>query len=328
MDYKSIQQPEIIPWIKSWTNPKNQFRVLMIHYTADPNKDPNRDGLEWYTAEKKWMPKEKWNKEYEIDFSSKSGQLVFGSEYCDFDPAIHFIDSKQIDWELLFSLDFGQSNPNAWYIAKYDNTGTLYIVDEYYKPAIPSVASKEMFYKFAHHFGTTEDKIKELSIDRRRDLFRNTFQIAVIDPTTRAKNRTKISQWEEVPFSVLEDFYDNWMEFDLWNNDWEAWITRIREYFQLNNGKAHLYIFKDKCPNLCEEITKYKYKEQTETQARSNNKPDKPTKKRDHAIDSLRYLIMTRPSKPTEVIKELTIIQKDIQRLLRPKNIMAEWDVD
>jgi hypothetical protein len=33
------------------------------------------------------MPKAKWEKEYEIDFASKSGQLVFGGEYCDFDPS-------------------------------------------------------------------------------------------------------------------------------------------------------------------------------------------------------------------------------------------------
>jgi hypothetical protein len=119
------------------------------------------------------------------------------------------------------------------------------------------------------------------------------------------------------------------MDFELGNNDWDAWITRIREYFQIGkNGKAHLYIFKDKCPNLCEEIKKYKYKTQTEAQERINNKPDKPTKKNDHGIDSLRYLILTRPNKPEDAPQELTVVQRDIARLIRPLNINAQWDND
>lgn len=329
MNYAKIPQPEIIKWVKVWTNPNNQFRVMAIHYTADPQKDPDREWLDWYTEERKGMPKAKWDKEYEIDFASKSGQLVFGSEYCDFDPSIHFIESKPVDWELLFSLDFWQSNPNAWYIAKFDRTGTLYIIDEYYKAAIPSVAAREMFKKFSKYMGKTEEQMDKLWIDQKRELFSNTFQVAVIDPTTRSKNRTAVREWEEVPFSVLEDFFDNGMDFELGNNDWESGITRIREYFQLDKiGKAHLYIFKDKCPNLCNEIERYKYKEQTETQERSNNKPDKPTKKHDHWIDSLRYMILTRPNKPEDAPKKLTAVQLDIQRLIKPMNISAQWDND
>jgi hypothetical protein len=77
---------------------------------------------------------------------------------------------------------------------------------------------------------------------------------------------------------------------------------------------------------LCEEFRKYKYKEQTETQERTNNKPDKPTKKHDHSIDSLRYLIMTRPNKPMDRPVEKTWVQKDIARYLRPVNIMNDWN--
>jgi hypothetical protein len=33
-----------------------------------------------------------------------------------------------------------------------------------------------------------------LNIDQKRELFRNTFQVAVIDPTTRSKNRTTVKE--------------------------------------------------------------------------------------------------------------------------------------
>lgn len=328
MDYSQIPYPEEIPWIKVWTNPNNKFRVLAIHYSADPSKNPaTKEWKIWYDEERKGMPKAKWNKEYEIDFSSKSGQLVFGSEYCDFNPAIHFIDSKSVKWELLFSLDFGQSNPNAWLVWVYDKTWTLYIVDEYYKPAIPSVATREMFLQFCWYMGKTEDEIRKLNHDQKRDLFRDTFQIAVIDPTTRSKNRVKVSWWEETQFSVIEDFYDNWMELEPWNNDWDASITRLREYMQLDwEQKSHIYIFADKCPKLCWELARYKYKEQTEWQSRTNNNSERPVKKNDHGIDSLRYMIMTRPNKPMEKVKEKTWANKDMERFLKPKiGLEEEW---
>ena len=130
MNYKDLPYNETIRWVKKWRNPINQFMVMAIHYTADPNKDPERDWEEWVKDEKRWFPKDKWNKEYEIDFSSKSGQLVFGPEYCDFDSSIHFIDSIDVKWEMIFSLDFGQSNPNAAYVGVYDKDWVLYILDE------------------------------------------------------------------------------------------------------------------------------------------------------------------------------------------------------
>lgn len=54
--YKNLYQyPEIKKGIRKWKNYKNNFCVLMLHYTADPKKDPGREGKEWYEKEKKDM---------------------------------------------------------------------------------------------------------------------------------------------------------------------------------------------------------------------------------------------------------------------------------
>lgn len=324
-----LPSPEVIKWVKVWKNINNKFTIFALHFSSDPVKDPDRDWKEWYKKEREWMPKAKWNKEYELDFESKAGQLIFGSEYCDFSPWIHFIDSFNVKWELILSLDFGQSNPTVWLVGCYDKNGVLYIIDEYYKPAIPSVSSREMFDQFAPHFKREVPEWKKYDYDLKRDIADDTFQIKVIDPTTRSKNRTKVKEWEEIQYSVKEDFYDHGWDFELWNNDWDSSITRLREYFQLDgNWKAHLYIFKDKCPHLCWELQRYKYREQTESQERVSNKSERPTKKHDDSVDSLRYLIMTRPNKPMAPKQELNVIQRDIQRLLKPVNLSASWDVD
>jgi hypothetical protein len=324
--YSDIDKPEIIRGVKFWQNPGNKFHVCMLHYTSDESKDPERDGLEWYEKEKEGAPKAVWEKEYEIDFMTKAGKLVYGPEYCDFDPNVHLINSYELgDVELFIGMDFGQRNPNCALIGAIDKHNRIYIIDEYYDPAIPSVASKAMFEKFGYLMAGYE---KGLSFGQKRTLADNTFQVKVLDPSTGAKNRTKIIEGEEIEYSVIEDFYDNGWDFDRGTNDWDAGVTRVREYLKIDNtGEPYLYIFADKCPKLTWELTHYRYKENSEANDRMNNEPEKPVKKDDHSMDALRYLLMTRPSKPLDAPIKLTKIQKDIQGLLRPK-VLDSFDVD
>jgi len=326
--YQDVYQPEVIKGLKYWKNPKNKFNILMLHYSADPLKDPERNGKEWYKNEKEGTLKIDWLKEYEIDFLTKSGKLVFGPEFCDFDPKTHFINSFELPepYELLLSLDFGQRNPTAAYVGIWTEDNVLYIVDEYYKPALPSVSSREMFKEFEYLMG---GNLEGKTLREKRMIALNTFQVRVIDPSTRAKNRVKKEGYEDIPYSIIEEFYDHGWEFDPANNDLNAGITRIREYFQLNSdNKAHLYIFKDKCPYLCWELQNYRYKELTEIQEKTRNEPEEPVKKNDHGVDALRYLIMTRPYSPTKAEKPKTRIQKDIEGLLRPQILAHDYDDD
>jgi hypothetical protein len=262
--YKDIPQPELIKGIKHWVNKKNKFNVLMLHYTADPNKDPQRLGKEWYDNERAGTPLADWNKEYEIDFSSRAGKLIYGSEFCDFSPSIHFINSFEVQQaEYLLALDFGQNNPTASLVGAWTPDNRLYITDEYYKPALPSVSSREMFSQF-RYLMSDDTEFDRKSLSQKRMAADITFQIKVIDPSTVQKNRTKVKEGEEIPYSVLEDFYDHGWDFETANNDLDGGITRVREYFQIDSsGKARLYIFKDKCPNLCSEILNYRYKKWT-----------------------------------------------------------------
>lgn len=329
MKYTEYKSKERIRWVKTWTNKWNGFRVMALNYVADPAKDPTREWAEWYENERKGMPKAKWEKEYEWEFESASSRMIFGKEYCDLDSNVHFIPSFDVEWELLFSLDFGQSNPSAWLIGCYTIDWTLYIIDEYYNPAIPSVSSREMFIQFHDHFWITEESARLMSIEQRREVIDDTFQIKVIDPTTRHKNRTSKRDWEEIPYSVIEEFSDNGWDFEPWVNDVDSGITKIRELFKLDSSwKSKFYIFQDKCPNLCDEIVNYRYKDQTDSQARTSNSPDTPIKKHDHWVDSLRYLVFSRPFLPSEQPKQLTRIQKDILNMNKPQNLEVMWSND
>jgi hypothetical protein len=329
MIYSDIDKPEAIKGLKIWRNPSNKFNVAMLHYSADPDKDPQRLGADWYTHEREGVPLADWNKEYEIDFSSRAGKLVFGKDFCDFDPAIHYINSFELDggYELLLALDFGQNNPTAALVGAWSKNNVLYIIDEYYKPALPSVSSREMFEQFGYLMSPDPEFINK-SLSYKRNCADATFQIKVIDPSTTAKNRSRIREGEEIPYSVLEAFYDHGWDFYPANNDVDARINRIREYFQLDsNGRAHLYIFKDKCPYLCKELPQYRYKKLSELQEKTRNNPEEPIKKNDHATDALGYMILTRPIHPAEAPLPLNRIQRDIQNLTRPR-IFNNFDDD
>jgi len=328
MKFQDVEKPEKIPGMKVWVNENNGYTVAMVHYSCDPNKDPAREGKEWYDTIKKGMPKAKWLKEYEIDSTTKSGALVYGPEYCDFSPAHHFIKSFPIPepFELLISLDFGQRHPTAAHVGAWTRDGTLYIIDEYFKPNIPSKTSREMFKKFAHHMGINKGTAEKMSIDDRRNKVIESFSTRVIDPSTLAKNRTKKDGFGgEEEYSIIEDFWDNGWDFSPASNAVAAGITRMREYFQIVDGKAKLYIFADKCPNLCRELQTYRYKQLTEKQLKLNAESEQVVKLKDDSCDSARYLVMTRPATPTIAEKPKTAIQLDIEKKLRPQIIEMDY---
>jgi hypothetical protein len=109
-----------------------------------------------------------------------------------------------------------------------------------------------------------------------------------------------------------------------------AGIERVQEYLECRRhadygeidpvqwpkGKPRLFIFEN-CTEMIKEIKKYRWK------PRTDDEKEVPIGKDDHAMDELRYLIMTRPEpakfKPQ---KEPTWIQKDKLRRARklPQN--------
>lgn len=64
--------------IEHWINKGNEFGVIKLHYSADPDKDPaTKAGREWVAAAKRGMPKEGWEQNYEINWASGAGKPVY-----------------------------------------------------------------------------------------------------------------------------------------------------------------------------------------------------------------------------------------------------------
>jgi hypothetical protein len=206
-----------------------------------------------------------------------------GQVFEEFDEKVHIINPFIIpnDWERIVSIDHGLVNPTAvlWGAIDYDEN--IYIYDEYYKANdIVSNHAQRIWEK-------TEDQ---------------NITLWVIDPQTKAKTMVK----NGMPWSIQEEYADNGIQPVLANNEVLASINRIKEYLHIQKDRIHpitqqrgapkLFIMNN-CVNLLEEIPTYRWRKQTSAQELNN--PEKPIKYKDHAVDALRYLIMSRPE-PTQ----------------------------
>ena len=88
------------------------------------------------------------------------------------------------------------------------------------------------------------------------------------------------------------------------NKDLFSGIARVKQYLKTINGKPRLYIFRN-CVNLIRELKGYFWAD-----------GDRPKKEDDHALDELRYYIMTKPENSPPK-KEKSIIARDKERLFR-----------
>lgn len=208
-----------------------------------------------------------------------------GGVYNEFDENLHVIEPFAVpyEWYDNISIDPGLNNPLSahWYAVDFD--GNVYVIAEHYQ------AQKDIIFH--------SQKIKEIC-DNLNWHRKNGYINALID--SAASQRTLASTK-----SVADLFYDNGILVNTnVNKDVFSGIQRVKSYFKNANGKARLFIFKN-CTNMIREIKTYRWGD-----------GDNPIKKDDHAVDELRYYIMSKPeNKESKPAKNL--IQRDKERLIR-----------
>lgn len=197
--------------------------------------------------------------------------------YTEFDRKIHVINPFTIpkEWERIVAVDHGMVNPTAALWGAIDFDGNIIIFDEYYSPGVVSNHAKEIIRK---------SEGQEISM-------------WLIDPSTQAKTREK----NGMPWSVMEEYQDYDLFFTPANNEKLAGINRVKEFLKPLANRRHLithqmpgpklYIFKN-CVNLLWELPQYQWRKLRSLAQR--NSSEQARDYNDHAVDSLRYLIMSR----------------------------------
>lgn len=208
------------------------------------------------------------------------GGLVYG----EFDETVHVIDPFTVpkEWYDTISIDPGLNNPLSahWYAIDFD--GNVYVIAEHCE------AGKMC----AHH----AQRIREICDRLGWHRVLGGYIEAFID--SAANQRTMASEK-----SVAELFYDNGILVNTKvNKALFAGINRVKAFLKDGNGNAKLFIFRT-CVNLIRELKGYFW-----------GSHDAPVKKDDHALDELRYYIMSRPT-PSVPSSVKTEVQKDKEKL-------------
>lgn len=209
-----------------------------------------------------------------------------GLVYPEFDERVHVVQPFPVppEWQDNISIDPGLKNPLSahWYAVDYDDN--VYVIAEHY------AAGKDIDYHAQAIHAISE------SLCWKRDGKGRVS--ALID--SAAQQRTLASQK-----SVAELFYERdilanpRVEKDLFSG-----ISRVKSYLNRGNGLPDLYIFSS-CPNLIREIKSYFW-----------GSGDAPVKRDDHAMDELRYYLMSRPKNAPPEAEE-SAVKRDKERRAR-----------
>lgn len=244
---------------------------LLVHA---PTKENEKNLPPGYIDRLRASYPEYWVRRYlDADFNTFEGQI-----YTHWDEDIHVIEPFDIPlgWERYLGVDHGMSNPTAGIWGAVDYDGNLYIYDEYYSPGLVS-----------QHAGAILAKCGNEADDIQKVLDPNSLNVR--NPITGK--------------SIEEEYTDHGLYFLPGNDKVIAGINRVSELLKVDPDRIHprtgkpgsprMFVFKN-CSNLVRELPLYRWQKVSFAQTDKVDAPEKPTKKDDHALDALRYLVMLR----------------------------------
>lgn len=204
-------------------------------------------------AEKEHTDVDTFAQEYLGEFKKVKG-LVYPS----FSREIHVLSASDIPTEgtRYFGIDFGYTNPTAALLAIVDYDNNWYIYDEIYQSQL-----------------TTEQATDTIKRRMKDDYF--TGQVGDSAATQEIANYANHGIFIE-PVSKEADSI-------------RTGIRLIQDRLIVQgNGKPKLFVSSN-CKNLIWEFETYRYPDKKD----DHNDPEEPLKENDHAMDALRYLMLT-----------------------------------
>lgn len=227
--------------------------------------------------------------------SRRYGKFTVGEGlvYPEFDQSVHVIDPFDVpkEWQTNISIDPGLTNPTSCHFYAVDFDGNIYVVAEHFEAGQSVDHHVKKIFEIADEIGWKRDAKGRLS--------------ALID--SAANQRTLASQK-----SVAELFCEKGILVNTnVNKDLYSGIQRIKSLFEQRPPK--IYIFKN-CVNLIRELKSYWWGDN-----------DRPKKTDDHALDELRYFVMTQPRPTKPIPPPKSQIQIDKERMMRDARRERIW---
>lgn len=219
-----------------------------------------------------------------------------GLVYPEFDQNVHVIEPFDVpeEWQANISIDPGLTNPTCALFFAVDYDGRIYVVAEHFEAGVSVDVHADKLFALADKIGWKRDSKGRLN--------------AIIDS---ASNQHTLASQK----SVAELFFEKGIVVNTnVNKDLFSGIERVKCLFE--QRPQRIYIFKN-CVNLIRELKGYWW-----------GANDRPKKEDDHALDALRYFVMTLPKPSKPPLPHKSVIQLDKEKLMR--NVARErlWKVN
>jgi hypothetical protein len=181
-----------------------------------------------------------------------------GAAYPHFDKTVHVLPKVDVpdvpaEWDRFECMDFGVSNPTAWYPVATDYDGNLIVFDEHYQAGLPTDTAPVILERRKQGWEPHDDRGWKLQSN-----------VVWADPSTR--NRAPIAGRFGNQTSVAQEFADQGVPLTPANNDRQARFVRISELLRPDDTRRFPAwhprygdtgcprIFFANCPRLVEQL--------------------------------------------------------------------------
>jgi hypothetical protein len=258
-----------IPGMKVWKNHNNGFFIATTHFSADPKKRSE----EWFLETTKNLRQDQIDREYFIDFQSRSGQKAFPYLIANKDK--YLIDDIPLDrvpkhWQIIAGLDFGSVNPTSIHFYGYTEKKELISFFEFYKPSNVSEIALVLMGEHPSFRHNLYGRIRRVVADP--SIFKKTQQNpmeATIESIADLLKKEGIHKLEPA------------------NNDRIAGLERLKMFHNEKpsdpSAKPKMMYCK-RCKKQWAELVNITYKELTPSQLLDKNAHEDVVKKNDHCF--------------------------------------------
>ena len=208
-----------------------------------------------------------------------------GLVYPEFDESVHVVDPFPVppEWYDNISIDPGLHNPLSCHFYAVDYDGNVYVIAEHYERERDVGYHAERIREIADRLGWPRDREGRLK--------------CIIDSAASQRTLSSLK-------SVADLFYeegilcDTTVDKDIWSG-----IAEVKSRFKARPPR--IVIFRN-CVNMIREIKGYYW-----------GKGDAPVKAEDHAMDELRYYLMSKPRSHTPPKVEESMQERYKKKLMR-----------
>src|SRR6266496_103412 len=279
--------------------------VVSIHYSADPERDPNPNP-EWRRKERaKYTSQASWDREQEIVDNAGGGELVFADTLVTYWNKIVITDPAWRPdpmWRVEGGMDHGKTNPTALERAYIDFQGSIILCGEWFQGGWE-------IWQHAAEIKKMADVRKISACYADPTIFYDTMQ-----QSSSAGKQEKAKSVNELyceagielfsPFagdrsdvSFAARIMQHWANLDVREPTLKIVCRNYAEQWQpgLHNWD---------CPNLLLEMMRRRRVKLTAKQLLARNPSEALVDKENHASDALKYLALSHPEPTQKTIQQ------------------------